>query len=207
MAIVVASGTVHFVMSAVGAAVRVAMHGTSRRTEPVEQAPAAPRARKAQPALLGKERSRQPLHHLSSCMRPPPARSEDGACGEAAMSAGLVTSDSTRGDKVWWPDIANTAPAGSWPGVIMYHVPVMWRWVCAAVDLENPRRVVNVGGEYWRTRNRNRCVIGSCEVPPRYHGVVAAAHTPARSCGRKGAAHNSTQLPPRVTAASAKRPW
>ena len=31
MAIVVASGTVHFVMSAMGAAVRVAMHGTSRR--------------------------------------------------------------------------------------------------------------------------------------------------------------------------------
>ena len=102
------------------------------------------------------------------------------------MSAGLVTSDSNRGGKVWWPDIANTAPAG-WLGVIMYHVPVMWRWVCAAVDLENPRRVVNVGGEYWRTRNRNRCVIGSCEVPPRYHGVVAAAHTgtfvwPPRGC-------------------------
>ena len=31
MAIVVASGTVHLLMSAVGAAVRVAMHGTSRR--------------------------------------------------------------------------------------------------------------------------------------------------------------------------------
>ena len=149
----------------------------SSATEPVvaQQAPAAPRARKAQPAL-GKERSRRPLHHLSSCMRPPPARSEDGACGEAAMLAGLVTGDSNCGGKVWWPDIANTAPAG-WLGVIMYHVPVMWRWVCAAVDQENPRRVVNVGGEYWRTRSRNRCVIGSCEVPPRYHGVVAAAHT------------------------------
>ena len=34
MAIVVASGTVHFVMSAVGAAIRVVMHGTSRRTKP-----------------------------------------------------------------------------------------------------------------------------------------------------------------------------
>ena len=83
----------------------------------------------------------------------------------------------------------------------MYHVPVMWRWVCAAVDLENPRRVVNVGGEYWRTRNRNRCVIGSCEVPPRYHGVVAAAHTgtfvwPPRGCAQLDAAatpSNSSQ--------------
>ena len=115
MAIVVASGTVHFVMSAVGAAVRVAMHGTSRRTEPVEQAPAAPRARKAQPSATRQGRlAREPSpHHLrDSCMRPPPARSEDGACGEAAMSAGLVTSDSNRGDKVWWPDIA---------GVMMYH--------------------------------------------------------------------------------------
>jgi len=36
-------------------------------------------------------------------------------------------------------------------------VPMMWRWVCAAVDLENPR--------------------DNCEVPPHHHGVVAAAHT------------------------------
>jgi len=90
----------------------------SSATEPVEQAPAAPRARKAQPSATrqGRLAREPPPHHLrDSCMRPPPARSEDGACGEAAMSAGLVTSDSNRGGKVWWPDIANTAPAG-WLG-------------------------------------------------------------------------------------------
>ena len=61
MAIVVASGTVHFVMSAVGAAVRVAMHGTSRRTKPSRPKPRLALARPSSQPSLGKGHMDMPV--------------------------------------------------------------------------------------------------------------------------------------------------